>query len=58
MLSQLDDVQFCDISVRPFQIQIDGVNFGLVADDDHGCVHLQPGSQITFMEPWDGEYYT
>lgn len=27
-------------------------------DAEGECIHLQPHSQITFLHPWDGEYYT
>ena len=58
MIEKLGDVKFHDIEVCIFQIQIDNIVFGLVPDEDAGVINLQPGSMISFMEPWDGEYYT
>ena len=58
LLTKLENPTYCDIAVRPFAISVDGVNYGLLVDAEDECVHLQPHSQITFMAPWDGEYYT
>lgn len=60
MLATLGEYRFSDILVRPFSLLINGVTFGLIRDTDpeNEAVHLQPGSQISFEEPWDGEFYT
>jgi hypothetical protein len=58
MINELGNVEFCDIEVKPFQTVIDGVVFGLVPNDEHESVELQPSSTISFQKPWDGEYYT
>lgn len=58
MVSELGDIDFQDIEIKIFQIQIDNVTFGLVADQESEMINLQPSSTISFQEPWDGEYYT
>jgi hypothetical protein len=58
LLAELGPYEFGDIFVAPFQVTFDGQVFGLVPDSEGGTITLQPGSMITFMEPWDGEYYT
>lgn len=58
LLVKLESPVFCDIAVRPFSVSVDAVNYGLLVDAEDECVHLQPHTQITFMDPWDGEYYT
>lgn len=58
MLAELGEINFCNIAVRPFSVQIDGITFGLIDDKEKEMVTLQPSSQISFMAPWDGEYYT
>lgn len=58
MVSALGDTKFGDISVKLFQTEIDGIVFGLIPDENTKMVNLQPSSTISFMEPWDGEYYT
>ena len=60
MLATLGKYRFSDILVKPFSILINGIAFGLIRDTDpeYEAVHLQPGSQITFEKPWDGEFYT
>jgi formate hydrogenlyase regulatory protein HycA len=58
MIAELGRFEFSDIEVKPFQTVIDGVVFGLVPDEEHETVELEPSSTISFQEPWDGEYYT
>jgi formate hydrogenlyase regulatory protein HycA len=58
MLAELGEFEYCDIAVRPFSVQIDNITFGLIPNADDESVELEPSSQISFMEPWDGEYYT
>ena len=57
-LEGLGPCEFCDIAVKPFSIMIDEIQFGLVYSEGTGSINLEPGPTITFMEPWDGEYYT
>ena len=57
-LAGLGGYEFCDIAVKPFSITIDGIQFGLVYSEGTESITLEPGPTITFMEPWDGEYYT
>jgi hypothetical protein len=57
-LDGLGPYEYCDIVVKPFSITIDEIQFGLVCSEGTGSINLEPGPTITFMEPWDGEYYT
>jgi hypothetical protein len=57
-IEKLGNVTYTDIEVKPFQSTVDGVVFGLVSNEEHEVVELQPNSTIAFYEPWDGEYYT
>ena len=56
-VTALDRMQFCDINVRPFEVEIDGCVFGLLydSDPDDGSerIVLVPGS-AEFYPPWDG----
>lgn len=58
MIAELGAFEFSDIEVKPFQTVIDGVVFGLVPNEEHETVDLEPSSTISFQAPWDGEYYT
>lgn len=58
LLTDLGPYEFMDICVAPFQVTFDGHLFGLIPDTQNGIIQLEPGSMITFMEPWDGEYCT
>jgi hypothetical protein len=58
MIYELGNVEFKDILIKPFQTVIDGYIFGLIIDEKLRTVELQPGSAISFHEPWDGEYDT
>lgn len=59
MLRSLPKRTYTDIAIRPFQLTVDGVFFGLVAkeDDDGGWAELYP-DHLGFAEPWDGTYDT
>lgn len=57
-LCELEPYELCDICVHPFEVKIDSITFGLVYSDETQSVDLEPGPLITFMDPWDGEYYT
>jgi hypothetical protein len=59
-LAQLPGLVYGDIAVRLFQLEVDGIVFGLVdeTDDEFGeHVELHP-DDLGFSEPWDGEYDT
>ena len=64
LLSELGDVTFERIEVKPFAIERFGTTFGLVPrkpedEDDVWAVEMQPGNYMCFFEPWDsGEYDT
>jgi len=57
-LRELEPYQLCDIRVQLFEARIGGIAFGLVYFEETQSVNLEPGPLITFMAPWDGEYYT
>ena len=63
-LYELGDVEYCRIEVKPFSIEREGVNFGLIPrepedEEDIWAVELLPGNYMAFFEPWDsGEYDT
>jgi hypothetical protein len=57
-LAEVAPHHFTDICVSPFQVTFDGRTFGLIPDSRLQAITLEPGSMITFTEPWDGEYYT
>lgn len=57
-LRELEPYQLCDICVKPFESRIDGIAFGLLYSEKTQSVDLEPGPLITFMAPWDGEFYT
>jgi formate hydrogenlyase regulatory protein HycA len=66
-LSSLADVEFCEIELRLFSTEVDGVLFGLIyhsyeeQDGDEKVfveyVMLEP-NDIMFHPPWDGTYST
>ncbi|MFJ8010932.1 hypothetical protein [Streptomyces sp. NPDC096339] len=63
-LAGLADREYCDIAIRPFQLTVDGVVFGLVtechAEDEegeHDWAELYP-DRLGFSAPWNGEYDT
>jgi hypothetical protein len=62
-IASLGRVKYGPISVRPFQVQHQGVAFGLIGSERPGKsggpswqVTLQPGSIVTFRPPWNGDY--
>jgi len=63
-LESLGKVDYQRIEVKPFSIEVDGVEMGLIAvepqdDDDIWTVDLEPGNFMSFCEPWDdGDYDT
>jgi len=58
MVSELGEIEYCDIEIKLFEIEIEGFKFGLVPNEEAEMIELQPSSTISFEEPWDGEYYT
>jgi formate hydrogenlyase regulatory protein HycA len=48
---------YTDIAVRPFELVVDGVLFGLVTgeEDGEGWAELYP-DRLGFGPPWDGSY--
>jgi hypothetical protein len=63
-LSELGDVVFDRIEVKPFAVERLGRRFGLIPrepeeDDDPWAVEMMPGNYMAFFEPWDsGDYDT
>ena len=63
-LSELGDVTFDRIEIKPFTVERFGTTFGLVVrepedGDDVWAVELLPGNTMAFFKPWDsGEYDT
>jgi len=57
-LDELEPYRLCEFRVQPFEVSLDGIAFGLLYSEETQSVSLEPGSLITFMAPWDGEYFT
>jgi hypothetical protein len=59
LLRSLPRRSYMDIAIRPFQVTVDGVLFGLVLKEDEGetWAELYP-DRLGFGEPWDGSYDT
>ena len=63
-LEEVGRLKFCRIEVKPFCIEHNGVNFGLIKrvpedEEDIWAVELMPGNYMAFFEPWNsGEYDT
>lgn len=63
-LESLGDYELRDIWIRPFSVDHDGLQFGLILrpkddEDDPDVIEVQPGNYMAFFEPWDsGEYDT
>lgn len=55
-LSKLGEIEYCNIKIKSFEIEIDGFKFGLIPNEESEMIELQPSN--TFGEPWDGEYDT
>ena len=58
MIHELGEIKFEDIKIELFQVEIDGVVFGLIPNEEFESIDLQPSSTISFSEPWDGSYDT
>lgn len=59
LLRGLPRRSYTDIAIRPFQLTVDDVLFGLVIreDQDGSWAELYP-DRLAFGEPWDGTYDT
>ena len=57
-VSKLGEIEYCNIEIKPFEIDIDGFKFGLIPNEESEMIELQPSNTIAFGEPWDGEYDT
>ncbi|WP_404870284.1 hypothetical protein ACI1MP_33200 [Kitasatospora griseola] len=64
VLAGLAEREYCDIAIRPFQVTVDGVVFGLItechaddADGEEDWAELYPDG-LGFSAPWNGEYDT
>jgi len=60
LLDSLADQEYGDIAIRPFQVEHDGVVFGLIdeSDEERGdWAELHP-NRLGFGPPWDGGYDT
>ncbi len=63
-LNELGEVEFQRIEVKPFAINHNDVDIGLIPrepedEEDVWAVELLPGNYMAFFEPWDsGEYDT
>lgn len=58
MIEQLGPIEYENIAVKPFTSVIDGIEFGLIPDNEYESIELQPSSTIAFFEPWNGDYDT
>jgi hypothetical protein len=59
-LNRLESVEFGDIAVRLFRVDVDDVVFGLLDESDEQRgehVELRP-QELGFHPPWEGEYDT
>ncbi|MGW7264278.1 hypothetical protein [Streptomyces sp. NPDC054842] len=59
LLRSLPRRAYTDIAIRPFQLTVDGVLFGLVTGEDaeESWAELYP-DRLGFAAPWDGRYDT
>lgn len=66
LLREVSEPVLCDIRIRPFAVEIEGIRYGLVYEcefweedgEEHEWVMLEP-NDIMFHPPWDsGEYST
>ncbi|MEU9388731.1 hypothetical protein [Streptomyces sp. NPDC048324] len=59
LLRSLPRRSYTDIAIRPFQVTVDDVVFGLVtgADEEGSWAELYP-DRLFFSPPWDGSYDT
>ncbi len=59
-LDELGEVEFTDIQIELFSIEVYDTQFGLIKrDPEEGlALELLPGNYMAFFEPWDGYYDT
>jgi hypothetical protein len=59
LLGSLPAIEYGDIAIRPFRLEVDGVVFGLVVggDEESEWATLEP-DDLLFSVPWDGSYST
>jgi hypothetical protein len=60
LLDTLPEREFADIAIRTFELEYDGVRFGLVDESDSrrgDWAELYPDN-LGFCDPWDGTYDT
>src|SRR5262245_8076205 len=60
LLDGLPGRKYCDIAIRPFRVEQDGILFGLVDESDAergDWAEFYP-DRLGFAEPWDGLYDT
>ena len=61
MIRKLGSITYCDITVQPFSVAIDGNTFGLVnasiPKEGYRRIDLVPNG-LAFFPPWDGTYDT
>jgi formate hydrogenlyase regulatory protein HycA len=60
LLKSLGSWTFCDIAIRPFRVDLDGIVFGLIeeTEPERGpWFELHPDG-YGFAPPWDGTYST
>ncbi len=59
LLGSLPEIDYGDIAIRPFRLEVDGVVFGLVVggDEEYEWAALEP-NDLFFTVPWDGSYDT
>jgi formate hydrogenlyase regulatory protein HycA len=59
LLGSLPAIEYGNIAIRPFRLEVDGVVFGLVVggDGEYEWATLEP-DDLFFSVPWDGSYDT
>jgi hypothetical protein len=59
LLGSLSEIEYGDIAIRPFRLEVDGLVFGLVVggDEEYAWATLEP-DDLFFSMPWDGSYST
>lgn len=56
-LKRLNKPTFCDIRIKPFQLERHGTTFGLIpSSQDKIQLVFEPGHYMAFSPPWDGAY--
>lgn len=56
-ICELPNVKYCDVEVRPFNVELNGLEFGFIPREDNACIEYQPFG-LAFFPPWDGFYDT